>query len=169
MFYQTVKAVVRGCYVKLLKAQVFSCEFWEIFKNTYFTEHPRTTVLDCLSLFDHFEVKHFKTGGLKGLALKGLKFKNEFRTLKNIQISFYIQLPTGQSCDICYTREKNKATAKNSVSGSPNVPGSHMQTRKYKLYNVCLNLCNLFYESPCFISLFTTMNCGWIRSTAAFQ
>ena len=74
-----------------------------------------------------------KQRGLKGLALKGLKFKNEFRTLKNIQISFYIQLPTGQSCDICYTREKNKATAKNSVSGSPNVPGSHMQTRKYKL------------------------------------
>lgn len=29
--------------------------------------------------------------------------------------------------------KKNKATAKNSVSGSPNVPGSHMQTRKYKL------------------------------------
>ena len=25
------------------QAQVFSCEFCEIFKNTFFTEHPRTT------------------------------------------------------------------------------------------------------------------------------
>ena len=24
-------------------AQVFSCEFWEIFKNTFFTEHLRKT------------------------------------------------------------------------------------------------------------------------------
>ena len=24
-------------------AQVFSCEFWAIFKNTFFTEHLRTT------------------------------------------------------------------------------------------------------------------------------
>ena len=24
-------------------AQVFSCEFCEIFKNTFFTEHPQTT------------------------------------------------------------------------------------------------------------------------------
>ena len=27
-------------------AQVFSCEFYEIFKNTFFTEHLRTTASD---------------------------------------------------------------------------------------------------------------------------
>ena len=29
---------------KTLVPKVFSCEFWEIFKNTLFTEHLRTTV-----------------------------------------------------------------------------------------------------------------------------
>ena len=32
-------------YIKKSLAQVFSCEFWEISKNTFFTEHFQTTAI----------------------------------------------------------------------------------------------------------------------------
>ena len=35
-------------------AQVFSCEFCEIFKNTFFTEHLRTTASILWTLIDLF-------------------------------------------------------------------------------------------------------------------
>ena len=40
------EAVVRRCFIKVIKketlAQVFSCEFCKIYKNTFFTEYFRT-------------------------------------------------------------------------------------------------------------------------------
>ena len=38
--------VVFNFIKKQTLAQVFSCEFWENFKNTFFTEHLRTTASD---------------------------------------------------------------------------------------------------------------------------
>ena len=43
-------------------AQVFSCEFCQIFKNTYFVEHLRTTASACNYFnfqFNHFHVTNF--------------------------------------------------------------------------------------------------------------
>ena len=34
--------------LQLYLAQVFSCEFYKISKNTFFTEHPWTTASECL-------------------------------------------------------------------------------------------------------------------------
>ena len=46
-------------------AQVFSCEFCDISKNTFFTEHLRTTASDCRS--SHSQMS-FKIGVLKNFA-----------------------------------------------------------------------------------------------------
>ena len=40
---QTVVCTFCNFIKKETLAQVFSCEFWEIFKNTFFTEHLRAT------------------------------------------------------------------------------------------------------------------------------
>ena len=37
-----LQAEVRHRYYKRTPAQVFSCEFWETFKNTYFAKHLQT-------------------------------------------------------------------------------------------------------------------------------
>ena len=42
-FFNKVAGVAWNSINKETLAQVFSCEFFEIFKNTYFTEHLRTT------------------------------------------------------------------------------------------------------------------------------
>ena len=42
-FFNKVAGVAWNSINKETLAQVFSCEFCEIFKNTYFTEHLRTT------------------------------------------------------------------------------------------------------------------------------
>ena len=42
-FFNKAAGVAWNSINKETLAQVFSCEFCEIFKNTYFTEHLRTT------------------------------------------------------------------------------------------------------------------------------
>ena len=45
---ETLFNKVAGFIKKESLAQVFSCEFCEISKNTFFTEHLRTTTSECL-------------------------------------------------------------------------------------------------------------------------
>ena len=85
------EAVVERCSVKkvFLKishlAQIFACEFCEIFKNTFFTEHLRTTasiirfisrVLHLLthSLFQFFQPIVVLTSFIKNVFFRNLRF-----------------------------------------------------------------------------------------------
>ena len=42
-----IKLQALQLYFKTSPTQVFFCKFWEIFKNTFFTEHLRTTAFEC--------------------------------------------------------------------------------------------------------------------------
>ena len=80
------EAVVERCSVKkvFLKishlAQIFACEFCEIFKNTFFTEHLRTTViirvlhLLTYSLFQFFQPIVVLTSFIKNVFFRNLRF-----------------------------------------------------------------------------------------------
>ena len=85
------EAVIERCSVKkvFLKishlAQIFACEFCEIFKNTFFTEHLRTTasiirfilrVLHLLrySLFQFFQPIVVLTSFIKNVFFRNLRF-----------------------------------------------------------------------------------------------
>ena len=41
------KPELESLYKKVVPTQVFSCEYCETFKNTYFEEHLRTTAFEC--------------------------------------------------------------------------------------------------------------------------
>ena len=51
--YQSLFLIkLQGNFIKKeTLAQVFSCEFYEIFKNTFFTEHLQTTASKCTKPF----------------------------------------------------------------------------------------------------------------------
>ena len=49
MFLEILRNLQENFIKKETLAQVFSCEFYEIFKNTFFTENLRTTASDSVS------------------------------------------------------------------------------------------------------------------------
>ena len=56
-YYMNLKKIVKNWGIQKLRkqpdavAQVFSCEFWEIFRNAFFTEHLWTTTSETTTKF----------------------------------------------------------------------------------------------------------------------
>ena len=61
---QRLKLQAKDCKKETL-VQVFSCEFWEIFKNTFFTEHLRKTA----------SAISFSEGSTRGVLRKSCSWK----------------------------------------------------------------------------------------------
>ena len=97
----TGKLLSQSLFLKKLQAQVFSCEFYEIFKNTFFTEHIRATASKHFTLVISLHKKSFFSVNVTKFAilfifcaLFGMKiwikvFKNgpsERQPLKNLKV-----------------------------------------------------------------------------------
>ena len=54
LFFNKVAGLGPATLLKKVLAQVFSCEFCEIFKNTFFTEHVRATAPMMCSIIKYY-------------------------------------------------------------------------------------------------------------------
>ena len=80
LFYQNVSPPASSFIEKETLAQVFSCEFGKIFKNTFFTEHTQATVSERSSVF---KVSISRSGGRQ--AWKHWNFaKLQFFSVRNM-------------------------------------------------------------------------------------
>ena len=65
LFFNEVAVLASNYIKKETLAQVFSCEFWAIFKNTYFY---RTPLVAASELRHEYDIKHFWTPMMEHVA-----------------------------------------------------------------------------------------------------
>ena len=59
-------AGLKACnFIKETPTQVFSCEIWEIFKNTYFAEDLQTTASE-FTVFQYYLINFFQLKSMFG-------------------------------------------------------------------------------------------------------
>ena len=79
------RSSVRNFIEKEILAQVFPCEFCEIFKNTHFTEHLRTTAAEQNISIYQTTVNTWQTGIYNGLINGDVLFSSSSLGIKSIK------------------------------------------------------------------------------------
>ena len=83
------QSIINATLLKETLVQVFSCEFCEIFKNTFFTEHFRTTASVIIKYFLCYNFRLTILTGENGLLLNSVQ---EFIEIESWPLTFFICL-----------------------------------------------------------------------------